>query len=101
MIAGGTVTLALVCAGPEGLWMLPGLWGVFFSLGLFASWRVLPRAIFGVAVYYLACGLAALAFARGEGAFSPWIMAITFGGGQLMAAVILYVTLERGHGESE
>jgi hypothetical protein len=95
LIVGGAVTLVLGSFAPEGVWMLPGLWGVIFSLGLFASSRLLPRPVFGVALYYLACGLATLTLARGEFAFSPWSMAITFGGGQSLAAIILYLTLER------
>lgn len=94
-IVGGAVTLVLIWIGSAELWMLPGLWGVIFSLGLFASSRLLPRPIFLVALYYLAAGLATLAVARGERAFSPWSMAIMFGGGQLMTAAILYLTLER------
>ena len=38
--------------------MLPGLWQILFSLGVFASCRLLPRATFGVAVFYLVAGLA-------------------------------------------
>ena len=74
--------------------MLPGLWQILFSLGIFASCRLLPRAIFGVAVFYLASGLACLALARGELAFSPWAMGLPFGTGQLLAAAVLYRTLE-------
>jgi hypothetical protein len=99
-LVGGAVTLVLNLGASDGLWMLPGLWGLFFSLGLFASTRFLPRPIFAVALYYFACGLAALAFGRGEWAYSPWIMAIMFGGGQWMTAIILYLTLERPHGSA-
>lgn len=95
LIVGGGATLILGAFAPEGVWMLPGLWGVFFSLGLFASSRLLPRPVFWIAVYYLTCGLATLALARGDHAFSPWAMAITFGGGQSLAAIILYLTMER------
>ena len=70
--------------------MLPGLWQVLFSLGIFASCRLLPRATFGVAVFYLASGLTCLALARGEAAFSPWAMGLPFGVGQLLAAAVLY-----------
>lgn len=98
-IAGGAVTLILSWTGEDGLWMLPGLWGVIFSLGLFASARVLPRAILISALYYLGAGLAVLSLARGAYAYSPWAMGATFGGGQLLTAVILYLTLERPHVE--
>lgn len=99
LIAGGATTLVIGTMVPDAAWMLPGLWGILFSLGLFASSRLLPRPIFGVAVYYLACGLASLAFAQDDRAFSPWAMAITFGGGQLLAALVLYLTLERRRAE--
>jgi hypothetical protein len=88
------LTLVLVRSAPESLWMLPGLWQVLYSLGIFASCRLLPRATFGVAVFYLIAGLLTLAFARGELAFSPWAMGLPFGAGQLFAAAVLYRTLE-------
>lgn len=97
-IVGAVVTIVLVHFAPGSLWMLPGLWGMIFSLGVFASCRLLPRPVFWVAFYYLACGAGALAFAQGAWAFSPWTMGITFGGGQFLAAVVLYATLERNHG---
>ena len=37
-------------------------------------------------------------FAAGEKAFSPWAMALPFGVGQLMAAGVLYWSLERWDG---
>ncbi|HUG94125.1 MAG TPA: hypothetical protein VML55_25065 [Planctomycetaceae bacterium] len=93
--AGGLVTAVLVGAAPEALWMLPGLWAVFYGLGVFASWRLLPRPIAWAGAYYLASGAVVLAVARNEWAFSPWAMAGTFGVGQLIIAAILYLTLER------
>jgi len=94
LAAGGLLTFVVVRSAPEGAWMLPGLWQILFSLGIFASCRLLPRALFGVAVFYLASGLASLALARGELAFSPWAMGLPFGTGQLLAAAVLYRTLE-------
>ena len=49
MVAGGLLTFVLLHQAPQCLWMLPGLWCVFFSLGVFASYRLLPRATFWVA----------------------------------------------------
>ncbi len=95
MIAGALVTVILVRSVPEVCWMLPGLWQIFFALGVFASFRQLPRATFGVAVFYLFTGLGCLQWARGEWALSPWTMGIPFGLGQAAAAVILYWNLER------
>jgi hypothetical protein len=89
----------LLYHAPECLWMLPGLWSILFSLGIFASWRLLPKPTFWVAVHYLIAGIGCLMLAKGEHAFSPWAMALPFGVGQLLAAGILYWTLERPHGE--
>jgi hypothetical protein len=99
LVAGGVLTVVVVARAPESLWMLPGLWQVLFSLGVFASCRLLPRATFGVAVFYLFAGAACLARARGADALSPWAMGLPFGCGQLLAAAVLYWTLERGDGE--
>jgi len=97
LVAGGLVTIVLVRSAPETLWMLPGLWRVLFSLGVFSSYRLLPRPTFWVAVFYLITGLACLTWARGPWALSPWAMGLPFGTGQLLAASILYWTLERDH----
>jgi hypothetical protein len=95
LLAGGLVTFALARFAPGTLWLLPGLWQVFFSLGLFASARLLPRPMVAVAVFYLLTGVLCLGVARGEHALSPWAMGAPFGAGQLLAAGILYWTLER------
>ena len=98
VVAGGLTTLVLARGAESVLWMLPGLWSILFALGVFASRRLLPRATLGVALYYLVAGLACLALAQGDWAFSPWAMGASFGGGQLLAAAVLYRTLERDHG---
>lgn len=95
LVVGGCLTYMLVRFAPESLWLLPGLWQLFYCLGIFASCRLLPRSTFGVAVYYLGSGLITLAWARGAHAFSPWSMGLSFGVGQLLAALILYTALER------
>jgi hypothetical protein len=97
LMAGALVTVVLVLAAPESLWMLPGLWQILYSLGIFASCRLLPRPTFWVAVFYLGTGLAVLAWAHGEAALSAWSMGLPYGAGQILAAVVLYCTLERDH----
>lgn len=99
IVAGGLLIVVLLYRVPDAIWMLPGLWSILFSLGIFASWRLLPKATFWIAVYYLIAGILCLMFAQGEYAFSPWAMALPFGVGQLLAAGTLYWTLERPHGE--
>ncbi|MHB1559624.1 MAG: hypothetical protein ACYC61_19420 [Isosphaeraceae bacterium] len=97
LIAGALLTIVLVRVAPESVWMLPGLWQIVFSLGIFASCRLLPRATWWVGVFYLAAGLSVLTLARGDAALSPWAMAVPFGAGQGLAAAVLYATLERDH----
>jgi hypothetical protein len=97
LVAGALLTVVLVRAVPESLWMLPGLWQILFGLGIFASCRLLPRPTFWVGVFYLGTGLAVLGLARGEAALSPWTMGLPFGAGQVLAAAVLYFTLERDH----
>ena len=96
LAACGLVTVILVPCAHESLWMLPGLWQIMFSLGIFASCRFLPRQISLVGTFYLVTGLGCLALAQGQWAFSPWAMAGPFGIGHFLTAAILYWTLERG-----
>lgn len=96
LVAGALLTLAVYRASPESLWMLPGLWSIVFSLGMFAVSRLFPRATLLVGCYYLLAGLICLLYFRHDLALSPWAMVITFGVGQLLAAAVLYLEWERG-----
>lgn len=95
VVVGALITLAIYQTAPEVAWMLPGLWCFTFGLGVFASYRLLPPQVFWIGSYYLLCGLFCLLYGRGENAFAAWQMGVSFGGGQLLAAVLLYWTLER------
>ena len=88
IVAGLLLTVVLWRCAPQSLWMLPGLWQIVFSLGVFASCRFLPRAMFAVGVWYLAAGLICLALGQ-QPALSPWAMGVPFGVGQLLVAVVL------------
>ncbi len=87
--AGVLLTVVLERCAPETLWMLPGLWQIVLSLGIFASCRSLPRPLIAMAVWYMATGLACLVLAREGSAFSPYAMALPFGLGQSLAAGLL------------
>jgi hypothetical protein len=97
ILVGGLVTLCLYVTAREVLWMLPGLWSLFFALGIFSSYRLLPWQVFWAGLYYLVCGCCCLILGSHEQAFAPWQMGVSFGGGQLLSATILYWTLERPH----
>jgi hypothetical protein len=95
IVAGGLLTAVITVTAPESAWLLPGLWQVLFALGIFASSRLLPAPIRLVAAWYLTAGITCLAVTRGEAALSPWAMGLPFGLGQALAAITLYLTLER------
>lgn len=97
LVAGALVTMVVVRSAPDCIWILPGLWQVLYSLGIFALCRLLPRPIFGVALFYLLSGLVTLSLSRGEHALDPWAMGLPFSIGQFLAAAVLYRTLERDH----
>jgi hypothetical protein len=98
-VAGGLLTAVVVASIPESVWMLPGLWQVIFSLGVFASCRFLPPPIFWVGAWYLTAGLATIVLARGEHALSPVAMGAAFGVGQLLTAAILQAYREEDDGD--
>jgi hypothetical protein len=88
---GGLLTFVLVRFVPSALWMIPGLWQVIFSLGIFSSCRFLPRMVAIAGAWYLLAGLISIALADNR-ALSPWAMGISYGAGQLMVAAILLFT---------
>ena len=96
LIAGAAITAVLLRVAADSLWLLPGLWQILLSLGVFASRRSLPRPFAVVGLWYMVCGLACLMLARGDNAFSPWAMAIPFGVGQFMAAALIHRYEPRG-----
>ena len=97
--AGALITLILVQSASPALWMLPGLWQIIFSLGVFSSCRFLPRAMVAVGAWYLLTGLACIDLGDSR-AFSPWTMGVSFGAGQFLAAGILYFTASGDGDES-
>ncbi len=97
LAVGALLTLCIYRSAPQVAWMLPGLWSLIYGLGIFASYRLLPRPVFWVGLYFVFCGCVCLLWGQGDNAFSPWEMGISFGGGQLLTAAILYWTLERRH----
>jgi len=75
---------------PETLWMLPGLWQLLVSLGIFASVRSLPRTVAFAGAWYFVAGFATLLLSSQSHALSPWTMGLPFVFGQLLMAAILH-----------
>jgi hypothetical protein len=86
--AGILLTVAVVRYVPGSFRMLPGLWQVIFSLGVFASCRFLPRPMIAVGAWYLITGLVLISLAD-DRAISSWAMGIPYGVGQALVAMIL------------
>lgn len=95
---GALLTTCIYYSAQPVAWMLPGLWSLVFSLGIFASYRLLPRQALWIGVYYAVCGCLCLLWGQGENVLAPWQMGLSFGGGQLLGAAMLYWNLERPHG---
>ncbi len=78
----------------EQLWMVPGLWLLLVSLGIFAAARSLPRAIALAGAWYLLSGFAVLLVAAADHRLSPWSMGLPFGIGQVLVASIIHRATE-------
>lgn len=91
--AAGCVFLALVLGRfvPEAMWMLPGLWQLLVSLGVFASVRSLPRSVALVGAWYFVAGLCVLVVGSEMRIISPWMMGVPFTVGQFLMAAILHL----------
>ena len=88
--AGACLGLVLARFAPDQIWMLPGLWQILVGLGLFASARILPRAVQGAGAWYLLAGLVGLAIASENHGLSPWLMGLPFAVGQGWLAAIMH-----------
>ena len=88
LVIGTLLTAVVLGAAPREAWMLPGLWQLLFSLGVFASCRFLPRLTFAVGIWYLISGLTTLIVKGESPTLLPWTMGIPFGVGQLLVAAV-------------
>ena len=98
-LAGALITVVLVRYVPHAFWMLPGLWQLIFSLGVFSSCRFLPWPMVIAGAWYLVTGLACISVGTNR-ALSPWAMGIPYGLGQLLVATILFATAKEAGDES-
>ncbi|MGA3129435.1 MAG: hypothetical protein ABSD59_01450 [Terracidiphilus sp.] len=96
--AGTLLTFVLARYIPGVVWMLPGLWQIVFSLGVFSSCRFLPRPMLAAGAWYLFTGLACIALA-GNRALSPWAMAVPYGTGQFLVAGVLWYSIREAEDE--
>lgn len=95
LAVGALLTYFVHRGAQEAGWMLPGLWSLVFALAVFASRPMLSREVTWVGAYYVVAGSACLVLGDGDQAYAPWQMTLSFGGGQLLGAAVLYWTVER------
>ena len=96
LMTGLGLTILIAWNSPEVGWLLPSLWSIVFGLGVSASARFLPKLIWLVALHFIAVGLICMVLSTRGWAYSPWLMGLSFGCGQMLAASVLYLSLERG-----
>jgi hypothetical protein len=98
-IAGVLLAVVLWKFAPEALWLLPGLWQVLVSLGVFASVRSLPRSVALAGAWYFVSGFIVVLIASQSHTLSPWTMGLPFVIGQWLMAAILYFASEGSDAE--
>ncbi len=86
-VAGLTLPFVLLRAAPAAIWMLPGLWQLLFSLGVFASCRSLPRPMLLAGAWFFSTGFACLLLGDAR-ALAPFTMAGTYALGMALVALI-------------
>jgi hypothetical protein len=84
---------------PQSIWLMPGLWQLFVSLGVFASIRTLPRRMALGGAWYFLSSFVCLLLASRSHLLLPWLMGLPFFVGQLLMAAILFLTLEASNEE--
>ncbi len=89
--AGAFLALVFFRFAPEDLWMLPGLWQVLVSIGIFASVRSLPRPVALAGAWYFIAGLGVLMLSSRSHSMSAWTMGAPFIVGQLLMAAIIHL----------
>jgi len=88
--AGAALAAILGRFAPEAVWMLPGLWLVLVSLGLFASVPSLPRGTMLAAGWYFLAGCTVLMLSASGPSLSPWMMGVPFAVGQVLLAAVIF-----------
>ena len=95
LVGGAALTICLARGSSAYTALIPGLWAILFSMGIFSTRPYLPRAIGWVGLYYLVAGSVLLLLTVKDANLSPWGMGITFGAGQILAAGVLHCNVER------
>lgn len=90
-VAGALITVVVARFVPQSIWMIPALWQIVFSLGVFSSCRFLPTPMLAAGIWYLITGLVCMRLGDTR-ALSAWAMGVPFGVGQFLVAVVLFLS---------
>ena len=93
-IAGALLAVVIWTFAAEALWLVPGLWQILVSLGIFASVHSLPRSVALAGAWYFISGFVVVVLASQNHMLSPWTMGLPFAIGQTLMAGILYFASE-------
>jgi hypothetical protein len=88
-VAGAILPFVMLRVSSLAFWMLPGLWQIIFSLGVFASCRCLPRPMILVGGWFLVTGLACIALGD-DRSLAPVAMSGAFAVGMALVGAIHY-----------
>ena len=88
-VGGIMLTVVVFRFQPDLLWLLPGLWQLLLSVGLFASARNLVRGVKLVAGWYFVSAFVVLVMSMDATILSPWLMTVPFLVGQIFMAIVL------------
>ena len=93
-IAGVVLPFVLLHVTRSVFWMLPGLWQILFSLGVFASCRCLPRTMLLAGMWFFVSGLGCIAVGDIR-AVGPATMAGSYTLGMALVAAIHYLSAKK------
>ncbi|HEY5329067.1 MAG TPA: hypothetical protein VIJ79_04220 [Acidobacteriaceae bacterium] len=93
-VAGAILPFVLLHVTQRVFWMLPGLWQIIFSLGVFASCRCLPRPMLLVGAWFLVTGLACIGLGNIR-SLAPATMSGAYAVGMALVAAIHYFSARK------
>ena len=93
-VTGVILPFVLLHVTQNVFWMLPGLWQIVFSLGVFASCRCLPRPMLLAGAWFLLTGLGCIALGDSR-ALGPATMSGAYAAGMVLVAAIHYLSAEK------
>ncbi len=102
IIAGAIITLFFTLNGDVTTPFLPAIWAMIFSLGIFNIRPYLTNLTIISAAFYLLCSVFLFYLKSYNLNLLSFGMGLTFGFGQIISAIILYLSIEKiNNGKNE